>query len=69
MKITRLNHLDEFSRADSHFNTVLGNHGTIAKEDNLTQNWAFHYFVVSCQGLKESNSQKSVVYPFLLPLE
>lgn len=54
MKRTRVFHLDESSRADSLLNTVFGNHGTISKEDDLTQNWILHYFVVDCQGLEKS---------------
>lgn len=59
-------HLNKFSRADSHLSTVFCNHGTISKEDDLTQNWVVNYLVVDCHCLKESNNQKCFIPQFLL---
>lgn len=58
MKLTRLYHPYKFSRTNSILNTVFGNHGTVAKEDDLTQNWVLQYFTVACQCLGENNNEK-----------
>lgn len=46
MKRLRVFHLDEFSRADGLLNAVFGDHGTIAKPDDFTQDLVLDYFVV-----------------------
>lgn len=51
-----------FNRTDRWLRTVSINHCTIAKADNLMQNWVCHYFVVVHQGLEKCKHQKYCIH-------
>lgn len=53
-------YLDVLHGAGSLIRTVICNHGTIAEQNNLIQNWALCNFAVDCHVLEQNNHTRSI---------